>query len=153
MPIGMLQPDRWEAGVDPRYASATGSNCCYSRKRSRIRRQLLLAFLPLGIARGARSASVKTGGRGGGLPKAEPGLPVSPGWLSVLRLAEARHWTSSLEHQPAPKMQEEDRCPKNATFWRDLAASEAHPRCRQRLKVSLRRLPGPSGSMRVFPAI
>lgn len=110
MPIGILQPDRWEARVDPRYASATGSNCCYSRKQSRIRRQLLLALLPLGFARGVRSVSVKAGR--GGLPKVEPGPPVNPGWLSILQLAEARHWMSSLEHPPTPKMKEEDRCPK-----------------------------------------
>lgn len=91
--------------MDPRYASATGSNCCYSQKQSRIRRQLLLALLPLGFARGVRSVSVKAGR--GGLPKVEPGPPDSPGWLFILRLAEARHWMSSLEHQPTPNMKEE----------------------------------------------
>lgn len=30
MPIGVLQPDRWEARVDPCYASAARSNCCCS---------------------------------------------------------------------------------------------------------------------------
>lgn len=103
MPIGMLQPDRWEARVDPHYASATGSNCCYPRKQGRIHRQLLLAFLPLGTV---RSVSVKTGSEG--LPKVEPGPPASPGWLSTLWLAKARHWMSSLEHQPTPKIKEED---------------------------------------------